>query len=77
MKIYGYEKTNDDSGILNMAEITICTTPETLREIAKFIQNAANELETDGEDFGHLHLRDNWSGWDKNGADIIICQNEA
>ncbi|WP_299795725.1 hypothetical protein [uncultured Shewanella sp.] len=72
MKIYGYEKTEDDSDLIEMSEVTITASPKCLREIASFINKMADELESDGASFEHSHLQDNWPDWDSHGPDIIV-----
>jgi len=57
MKIYGYkEEDTDIKGLMKLKDIGIAASPDTLRAVAKFINDAANELEEMGSDFGHLHL---------------------
>ncbi len=68
-----------DSGEANLKEtqcIGISASPETLREIAKFISSAANEMEQLGDDFDHLHLMDEWPGWSDGTPDIHIFNDE-
>jgi hypothetical protein len=68
-------KLFSDSGETHLKEtdcIGISTSPETLRAIAKFISEAADELEEMGSDFSHLHLMDEWSGWTEGTPDIQI-----
>jgi len=56
--------------------VGISTSPDTLREIAKFLIGAANELEEMGEDFSHIHLMDEWSGWSEGMPDIQVFNNK-
>lgn len=71
MKIYGYENS-DESDLIEMSEVTICASPENLREIALFINKMADEMEESKDSFDHAHLRDNWPEWNEDGADIIV-----
>ncbi len=52
--------------------IGISASPQKLREIAKFISDAADELEEMGDDFGHLHFMDECEGWSEGDPDIQI-----
>lgn len=68
-------KLFSDSGGKNLDEtscIGISASPNTLREIAKFLANAANELEEIGSEFGHLHLMDEWGEWSDGMPDIQV-----
>jgi len=55
--------------------VGISASPETLRAIAKFILDSANELEEMGSDFSHLHLMDEWQGWSEGCPDLQIFNN--
>ena len=61
MKLYGYA----DEGIpieevvpALLAEITLCATPEELRQIAEFFTSCAAEMERMGAAYDHVHLSD-------------------
>jgi hypothetical protein len=56
--------------------VGISASPDTLREIAKFLMVAADELEDMGEDFSHLHLMDEWSGWSEGTPDIQVFNDK-
>ncbi len=56
--------------------VGISTDPKTLRAISKFINNAADELEEMGDDFGHLHLMEEWEGWSEGTPDIQIFNDK-
>ncbi len=73
MKIYGYkEEDTDIKGLMKLKDIGIAASPDTLRAVAKFINDAANELEEMGSDFGHLHLMDECEDWSDDVTDIKI-----
>ncbi len=57
--------------------IGISADSETLRSIANFINKAADELDEMGNDFGHLHLMDEWEGWKEGSPDIQIFNEES
>jgi hypothetical protein len=56
--------------------IAISADSGTLRAIAKFIDKAADELDEMGNDSNHLHLMDEWDGWNDGMPDIQIFNNE-
>jgi hypothetical protein len=65
----------DEARLLELKEATIQTTPENLRKIAKFILQAADEIEEFGEDFDHLHLQLTMREFDIDGEpDLIILR---
>ncbi|MBA4501357.1 Imm32 family immunity protein [Marinobacterium marinum] len=73
MDIYGYkEKDTNIDGLMKLRDIGISASPATLRAVAKFLIAAADELEDMGDDFGHLHLMDEWEGWSENVTDIQV-----
>ena len=73
MDIYGYkEKDTEIEGLIKIRDLGISASPETLRAVANFLNFAADELEHMGEDFGHLHLMDEWEGWTENVTDIQV-----
>jgi len=73
MKIFGYKKADtDNEGLMELSDIAFSTSPETLRAIAKFLEEAADELQEMGGDFGHVHLMDEWSGWADGEPDIQV-----
>ena len=55
--------------------IGISASPEDLRAIAQFLSSSADELEEMGDDFGHLHLMDEWEGWKNSYPDIQVFNN--
>ena len=68
-----------DTGKTNLEKtdcIGISASPDTLRALAKFFEIAAGELEEMGDDFGHLHLMDHWSGWTEGAPDIQIFNGQ-
>ena len=57
--------------------IGISASPQKLREIAKFILEAADELDEIGDDFHHLHFMDECNNWSDGDPDIqIFKENE-
>jgi len=72
MKIFGYDKTTNESELLEMREVTFRANPDTLRAIAEFLNKSAELIEGHRENFGHLHLQDEWSGWKEGCPDVIV-----
>ena len=72
MKIFGYDKTTNESELLEMREVTFRANPDTLRAIAEFLNKSAELIEEHRESFGHLHLQDEWSGWKEGYPDVIV-----
>ena len=77
MKIFGYKsKDTETDGLMEMSDISFSGSPEKLRAIAKFLNDAASEIEEMGEEFGHLHLIDEWEGWEEGIPDIQVINEE-
>ncbi len=73
LRAYGYPR-NDDvrESPLELSEVTFSASPELLRELAKFLEEAAAQI-ADGAQ--HVHLRDQWSDWQEAGADLIVFRS--
>ena len=72
-------KLFSNTGEIHLKEtdcIGISARPDTLRAIAKFLAEAADELEEMGSDFSHLHLMDEWSGWSEGTPDIQVFNDK-
>ena len=82
MKCYGYDRNeleknaeNDTKLYLHeLSEVSLVAKPEQLRLIANFLNNAANQIELNGTNFGHEHFRDYINDFKEGDADIIICK---
>ena len=76
MKITGYKKCDTElEGLMELSDVAISTSSKTLREIASFLIQAADEIdEIDelGEDYDHVHLMDEWNNWKEGYPDIQI-----
>jgi hypothetical protein len=70
MKLYGYAKSSDD--LLELEELTLQGEPETLRQLAKFLDKMADGIENDREDFGHGHANDYCFDWPEDAAEITV-----
>ena len=72
MKLFGYGKDEAQDKPFKLREVTFETnSPKTLREISKFLLEAASLLEKK-VDFDHLHLRDENKNWKAGEPDIIV-----
>ena len=56
MKLFGYSENNPTNSPVLFNEITLVSNPEKLRELAKFLQQCADEIEQQGEDWEHEHF---------------------
>lgn len=72
---FGYadvEPTEEDTELLSLREVTFVASPDSLREIAAFLLQAASWMEARGDRFGHEHLRDSLrERWE--GTDVIVA----
>jgi hypothetical protein len=69
MKCYGYSKNNNN--LLYLSEVTVQADPSSLRELAKFIYECANEIELD-DDWEHEHFVDASSDNQNSETDFIV-----
>ena len=58
MRIFGYPKDQEHDLPLEMEEVTIAAEPRTLRQPAAFLSDAADQMEQNGDRFGHEHYSD-------------------
>ena len=70
MKIYGYPKDGEE--LQELVEVTFQAQPESLRELAKFLNEMAEGLENDYENFGHGHAKDYCENWNDENPEIIV-----
>lgn len=61
---------------MEMETIAIAASPETIRELASFLNDAAAEMEELGADYDHMHLMDAWSNWKDGLPDIQIVSEK-
>ncbi len=77
MKITGYKKSDTEvEGLMEMETIAIAASSEKLRAIANFLNSAANEIDEMGSDYDHLHLMDEWEGWEESFPDIQVVSTK-
>ncbi|WP_425502919.1 Imm32 family immunity protein [Pseudomarimonas arenosa] len=61
MRVFGYPITTAPAEEISpegLAEITLCASPEELREMSLFLSACAEEMEIMGPSYGHVHLSD-------------------
>ena len=77
MKITGSHKHDATTdGLIEMDSIAIAANSSALRYIAKFLNDAANEMDKLGNDFDHIHLMDLWPQWQDNFPDIQVLSEK-
>lgn len=67
MKIYGYSDQGlpiEDIVSVELAEITLNSTPDEARKIAAFLLSAADSMERMGDSYSHVHLADMQPGFE-------------
>lgn len=76
-QVYGYpERVIGEHGLCVMKEVSFAMPPAALRDIARFLEYAAGELEKGIEDMGwHRHIDDYISDWRQRfpSSDIVVC----
>jgi hypothetical protein len=75
LKAYGRGKVISKDGLFQLTEVSLVGTPDELKSLAKFLEEAAATKERVGEGFGHRHLRDEKAlhPWDDHCADVIVA----
>lgn len=58
MELYGYEIDSDLDAPFQLGEITISSNPKELKQLAAFLLDVAEKIETHGTQFGHEHFSD-------------------
>ncbi|KZZ45665.1 hypothetical protein A3759_08720 [Thalassolituus sp. HI0120] len=56
MKIFGYCQNKPSDSPESLSEVTLLSNPKKLRELAKFLQQCADEIEQQGEEWEHKHF---------------------
>lgn len=70
MKIFGYPVNGEK--LEELIEVTFQAEPQKLKELAKFLEAMAVELENDREGFGHGHAKDFCKNWSSESPEIIV-----
>lgn len=75
IKFYGYA----DEGLpfeeiepQELVEVTLVATPDELRKIAKFLESAAETMESMGATYSHEHLSDK-QAYFKDSPHFVVC----
>ncbi|WP_443098095.1 Imm32 family immunity protein [Xanthomonas axonopodis] len=61
MKLFGYVDSNlppEEVVPSELAEVTLCASPDDLRRIASFLNHCASEMDRMGPAYDHIHLSD-------------------
>ena len=56
MKLFGYRQNSSPDSPESLSEVTLVSNPEKLRKLAKFLQQCADEIEQQGDDWEHEHF---------------------
>ncbi len=77
VKITGYKKESTElEGCMVMSDIGIMASAEPLRDLAVFLNSAADEMDELGADFDHVHLMDKWPKWKEGLPDIQVLSEK-
>jgi hypothetical protein len=75
MKAHGYAKKQVSAeGLLQLREVTFSGSVASLRDIARFIAQAADEKEKRSVQFSHMHIREICPEWLERWPDIIVSE---
>lgn len=79
MRIYGYE----DQGLepehivpRQLAEITLCASPDELLRISEFLLACASEMKRMGNTYDHVHLGDRMKEFDGSSPHFVVARAE-
>jgi len=79
MKLYGYKEGQppvEGVPVKPLAEVTLVASPDELRRIAQFLNDAANNMESMGSVYCHEHLADKQSGFDGSPHFVVFSPAE-
>ena len=75
MKAHGYAKKQvSATGLLQLGEVTFSGSAASLRHIARFIAQAADEKDKRAGRFSHMHIRETCPEWIEKWPDIIVSE---
>jgi len=77
MKLYGYadEGLNaEDIVPMELAEATLCATPQELRRMSDFLLACALEMERMGDSYDHVHLGDLMKEFDGASPHFVVAK---
>lgn len=58
MRFFGCLDGDDEVELVELREVSVRATPDTLRKMAAFLLHAAEQMDRHGEAFGHEHFQD-------------------
>ena len=73
MKLFGIASKSETEGAVELAEVTLVGSPNTLRAVARFLEWSAAQIEIHGSDFEHHHLQDFDESWQEE-VDVITMR---
>jgi hypothetical protein len=77
MKAHGYAKRQiSPNGLLEMREITFSGSPKTMRDIARFLSQAADQMEKRRGAFGHMHIGEVCTEWLEKWPDVVVSTSQ-
>jgi hypothetical protein len=77
MKAHGYAKKQlSPQGLLEISEVTFSGAPCSIREVARFLLAAADEMERRGGRFSHSHIREHFPEWHERWPDVIVARGD-
>lgn len=59
-----------------LSDIGILASTSTLKALAAFLLKAAEQMEELGSDYDHIHLMDEWAGWQDGLPDIQVLSEK-
>ena len=76
MKLFGYVESDlpvEEIVPSELAEVTVCASPESLRVMATFLNHCAAEMERMGETYDHIHLSDRHKQFESS-PHFVVCK---
>lgn len=82
MKLFAYPTGAqlNEYGLVELKEVSLSADTDTIRAIAKFLSDAADEMEKLGGDYDHvhmhmhMHMQDRSPAWRESWPDIVVCK---
>ena len=76
MKMYAYPAGDplNEYGLLELKDVSFSADAKTIREIARFLNEAADEMEKLGSSFDHIHMQDKTLAWQEEWPDLVVCR---
>jgi hypothetical protein len=75
MKAHGYAKKQiTPKGLCEMREVTFSGSSASIRQIARFLLAAADEMDRRGLQFSHIHIGERCTEWHEKWPDIVVAR---